>query len=171
MHSFALILVPITLLAYLGLVGIWGTLQYKWLNLEAPDLVVFSKGFLGVGTPLVCSPLIVWGGLACGLLEPSYAAFGLTVVMPLLVHWCALPSFSSSGEYAYSSGSSSSNGGRSSKPVMRRHSQQQQRHLMYSGGTLWVGSAELKLLALATCLLPSLVHVVMHYQVFVPSSR
>jgi len=44
MHSFALILVPIALLAYLGLVGVWGTLQYKWLNLEAPDLVAFGKG-------------------------------------------------------------------------------------------------------------------------------
>lgn len=109
-----------------------------------------------MGTPLICSPLLVWGGLASGFLEPPYAAFGLAIVMPLLVHSCALPSSSRVGDVAYRSGHSGS------KPVKRRP---QQLMALPGGGTPWVGSAELKLLAVAACLLPSLVHVVMHYQV------
>jgi hypothetical protein len=91
MHAFALILVPAALLAFLGLVGVWGTLQHQWLAVDAPDLVAFGRGLLGVATPLVCAPLLVWGGLASGAVEPPLASFALAAVLPGLTAWTALP--------------------------------------------------------------------------------
>jgi hypothetical protein len=132
MHAFALILVPAALLAFLGLVGVWGTLQHQWLAVDAPDLVAFGRGLLGVATPLVCAPLLVWGGLASGAVEPPLASFLLAALLPGLTAWTALPRAGCDGRQV-------------------------------------VGSAELKLLAVATAALPSAVHVAMHYQVGPPT--
>lgn len=139
-HAFALIVVPSALLAFLGLVGVWGTLQHQWLQLDAPDLVAFGQGLLGVGTPLVCAPLLVWGGLASGALDPPLAAFALAALLPGLTHWFALPR---------------GRGGRGGNPSTHMGERQP-----------CVGSAELKLLAAATAALPAIVHVAIHYQVY-----
>ena len=91
MHSFALVLLPAALLAWLVLLGLWGTLQHRWLALEAPALAAFVREVLCGLTPLVAPPLLTWGGLAAGLVEPSAAAFVLGGLVPAHTAAFALP--------------------------------------------------------------------------------
>jgi len=58
---------------------------------EAPSFVTFLTEVLAGATPLLVPPLLAWGGLACGLLEPSGAAFALAALLAVHAHAFGCP--------------------------------------------------------------------------------
>ena len=92
MHSFSLVLLPGAQLVWLALVGVWGTLQHRWLTEEAPSFALFLSEILHGLTPLLSPPLLTWGALAAQIVAVNQTAFCLAALCPLHTIYFATPS-------------------------------------------------------------------------------
>ena len=92
MHSFSLVLLPGAQLVWLALVGVWGTLQHRWLTEEAPSFALFLSEILHGLTPLLSPPLLTWGALAAQIVAVNHTAFCLAALCPLHTIYFATPS-------------------------------------------------------------------------------
>jgi hypothetical protein len=69
--------------------GVWGSLQFRWLLIKYPSIVLSLERVLFAVTPLVVTPIVTWGIIAA--VGISNASFYLTALLFALYWLFSLP--------------------------------------------------------------------------------
>ncbi|XP_002985306.2 uncharacterized protein LOC9649684 [Selaginella moellendorffii] len=92
----------LVLMELIFLIGVWASLQFRWLQLENPSVVIALERLLFATTPIVAGACQTWGIVAAAGVE--HAAFYLMAVQFVLYWLFSLPrtsSFKSKPEKSY----------------------------------------------------------------------
>lgn len=61
------------------LIGVWATLQFKWIQLQYPVVCLAFERLLFAATPPVAAMILTWGTLAA--VGPAHAPFYQAVLL------------------------------------------------------------------------------------------
>jgi len=129
--------------------GCWGTVQFRWVQMQYPPVVLAMERLVLNGGVTMCAPIIAWGCVAA--VGAASAPFYLAVALPALFYALCTPLPSSF--YAHSGGAAAS----------RKHAERQ------PGDFAAQGKVETACAAVLTAMLPSAMYAGIHWDAMTQS--
>lgn len=87
------------------LIGVWASLQFKWIQIENPSIVVALERLLFASVPIVASAIFTWATIsAVGMANASYYLIAFSCLFYWLYSIPRISSFKSKSESGYHGG-------------------------------------------------------------------